>query len=65
MSSRIPDRLAGTQRGQSTTEYIIGCAVLVLALFAPLPPDQTSNAQRLAEALRQSYIALSYFLSLP
>jgi len=66
MQSRIPGRFAGAQRGQSTTEYIIGCAVLVLALFAPMPPDfQKSNAEQLADALRQSYFALSYFLSVP
>jgi hypothetical protein len=65
MQSRIPGRFAGKQRGQSTTEYIIGCAVLALALFAPLPPDQKSNAEMLADALRQSYFALSYFLSVP
>ncbi len=65
MFSRIPNRLPGAQRGQSMIEYVIICTVLALALFAPLPPDQTSNAQKLAEALRQNYIALSYFLSLP
>lgn len=46
-------------------EYAIICTVLTLALFAPLPGDQMSAAQKLADALRQAYWALSYFFSLP
>lgn len=58
-------RLPGLQRGQSMVEYAIICAVLTVALFAPLPGDQMSAAQKLADALRQTYWALSYFFSLP
>ena len=48
-------------------EYAIICAVLTVALFAPLPGDANhmSAAQKLADALRQAYWALSYFFSLP
>lgn len=67
MKSSIPDHPPGVQRGQSMAEYIVICTVLVLALFTPIPGSQPrmSAAQMLADALRQFYRALSYFLSLP
>jgi Flp pilus assembly protein TadG len=67
MSSRTRSRLPWLQRGQSMVEYAIICTVLTLALFVPIPGSQPpqSAAQMLADALRQSYRALSYFLSLP
>jgi hypothetical protein len=67
MKTRIPGHRPGAQRGQSMVEYIVIGTVLVLALFAPIPGSQPqmSAAQMLADALRQFYRALSYFLSLP
>jgi hypothetical protein len=64
MSSRTA-RLSRMQRGQSMVEYTIICAVLVAAMFAPLPNDTESAAQKLCDALRQTYSALSFFFSLP
>ena len=57
--------LAGAQRGQSMVEYAALCAILAVVLFAPIPGDTMSVGQKLADALRQSYKALSFFLSLP
>lgn len=65
MCSRTHSRPPGMQRGQSMVEYAVICTVLVLALFTPIPGQQMTAAQMLANALRQSYSALSYFLSLP
>ena len=58
-------RPPGTQRGQSMVEYAVVCALFGLVLFVPLPGSQMSVAQLLADALRKSYSALSFFLSLP
>jgi Flp pilus assembly protein TadG len=67
MYSGTRSRLRCLQRGQSMIEYTLVCVVLTLALFAPIPGSQPpqSAAQMLADALRQFYRALSYFLSLP
>lgn len=65
MSSRTRCRQSKMQRGQSMAEYTIICAVLVAALFMPLPNDTKSAAQKLCDVLRQTYSALSFFLSLP
>jgi Flp pilus assembly pilin Flp len=46
-------------------EYTIVCALLAVALFAPVPGQQMSVAQMLADALRKFYSALSFFLSIP
>jgi hypothetical protein len=58
-------RLPGAQRGQSMVEYAVLCVVFGLALFLPVPGHQMSAGQMLADALRNSYKALSFFLSLP
>jgi Flp pilus assembly protein TadG len=65
MKPHFLDRLPGAQRGQSMVEYAIVCTVFAVALFAPVPGSQMSAAQMLADALRKSYKALSFFLSLP
>ncbi len=46
-------------------EYLVICAVLALALFAPFGSSQETAAQMLANRLRDFYSALSFFLSLP
>jgi hypothetical protein len=65
MKAYLLSRLPGTQRGQSMVEYAIVCTVFAVALFTPIPAYQMSAAQMLADALRKSYKALSFFLSLP
>lgn len=55
------------QLGQSMVEYAVLCVVLCAALFTPVPgsnPSMTAG-QMLADAMRQMYKALSFFLSLP
>lgn len=49
------------QSGQSSTEYAIGCAVLTGLLFAAGSPA----GQLLAQAVRDFYRTLTFYLSLP
>jgi Flp pilus assembly pilin Flp len=61
-----PPKTRATQRGQSMVEYVVICSLLALALFAPIPGEQNRTAaQMLADAVRQAYSSLSFFLSLP
>jgi hypothetical protein len=61
MSSQLNNRARlGLQRGQSMTEYMVICAVLVICLFATQPVGQ-----QLAQAIRTFYTDLTLFLSLP
>jgi hypothetical protein len=53
--------LAPRQAGQSTTEYMVVCVALVLALFAAGTPA----GRELADAVRDFYAGLTFFLSLP
>ncbi|HEY3786503.1 MAG TPA: hypothetical protein VGL55_14600 [Steroidobacteraceae bacterium] len=53
------------QRGQSTVAYIIICAALAGTLFVPLPPNNLTAAQQLAQAVRTYYSDLTFFISLP
>jgi Flp pilus assembly pilin Flp len=52
---------AARQRGQSIVEYTIICVFLTLCLFAA----QSPVGQQLAQAIRDFYADLTYFLSLP
>jgi hypothetical protein len=67
MKSDFRHRLPSRQRGQSLVEYAVLCVVFGAALFLPIPGSQPSMTagQMLADALRQFYSALSFFLSLP
>jgi len=49
------------QRGQSMTEYVIICAVLVICLFS----TQSPAGKQLAQAINNFYTDLTLFLSLP
>jgi hypothetical protein len=48
-------------RGQSTTEYVLICALVMIGLFAGDP----SLAEQLATAVSKFFKAFSYFISLP
>jgi hypothetical protein len=52
------------QKGQSMVEFLIVAAALSAALFVPLPSGQNS-AQTLASAIKGSFQAFSFFISLP
>jgi hypothetical protein len=65
MSFPIPGRPRRRQRGQSMIEYVVICAVLVAALFVPIPGTQTTASQLLANSVRGLYGSLTFFLSLP
>lgn len=54
----------GTQRGQSSMEYIVVCGALVLALGIGMSNDQ-SVLRELLEAFRTAYHNFSYSISLP
>lgn len=56
---------AHRQSGQSTIAYVIICAALAAALLVPLPPNNLTAAQQLAQAVRSYYADLTFFLSLP
>ena len=49
------------QQGQSMTEYMVVCTALVVMLFAAGTPA----GQELAQAVRNFYASLTFFLSLP
>jgi hypothetical protein len=55
------------QRGQSMVEYLVICAALAAALFAPVPnsnPPQAVGAY-LTTKIYQTYQNLTFFFSLP
>jgi len=70
-STTAPDRTlsrlarAHRQSGQSTIAYVILCAALAAALLVPLPPNNLTAAQQLAQAVRSYYSDLTFFISLP
>jgi hypothetical protein len=49
------------QRGQSMTEYVVICAVLVACLLVA----ETPVGAQLAQALHNFYLDFTYFISLP
>lgn len=49
------------QRGQSTLEYVVIVALLAVALLG----TQTSAARELAQAVRDFYSNLIFYISLP
>ncbi len=52
------------QRGQSSTEYVIVCAALALALGLDMNSD-TSVLWQLIDAFKSAYANFSYAVSLP
>jgi hypothetical protein len=52
------------QRGQSSTEYVIVCAALALALGLDMHSD-TSVLWQLLDAFKSAYANFSYAISLP
>jgi len=61
MSRKLDNRTGRRlQRGQSMTEYMIICVVLLICLFTTQPVGQ-----QLAQAIRTFYTDLTLFLSLP
>jgi hypothetical protein len=52
---------ARRQRGQSMTEYMVVATALIVMLFAAGSPV----GRELAEAVRNFYSSLTFFLSLP
>jgi hypothetical protein len=52
---------AQRQRGQSMTEYMVVATALIVMLFAAGSPV----GRELAEAVRNFYSSLTFFLSLP
>ncbi len=61
--NRIKSYLPGAARqaGQSMTEYMVICATLAFFLFAANSPA----GRQLAQAVRDFYASLTFFLSLP
>lgn len=55
---------AGSQRGQSSMEYVVVCAALALALGIGMAGDN-SVLRELLEAFRTGYEKLSFALSIP
>lgn len=57
-------------RGQSTLDYLVGCAALALVLFVPLrdgaSPDQPRTAFEIVlHQFKLAYERVSYAISLP
>jgi hypothetical protein len=68
MTRPAPSRRS--QRGQSTLDYMLGCAALAFALFVPLrdgaSPDEPRTAVEIVlSSFRQAYERISYSISLP
>ncbi len=53
------------QRGQSSVEYVVVCAVLAVALFVAAPNEEKSVLKQLLDAFNTAYQKISYSLSLP
>ena len=51
----------GRQRGQSSTEYTVVCALLAGLFFAASSP----LGQQLAQSIHNFYKTLSFYMSLP
>ena len=57
-------RYASRERGQSTMEYVVLCAVLALALGLGMV-DDASPLRQLLNALQLGYQRISFSISLP
>ena len=58
------DRTRSGQRGQSTMEYVVLCAVLAIALGVGMVDDQ-SVLRQLLNAFALAYKKISFAISLP
>ncbi|HXA36699.1 MAG TPA: hypothetical protein VNW26_10225 [Steroidobacteraceae bacterium] len=61
MSPTLSNPVRRLQRGQAMIEYAIICSVLAVCLFAA----QSPVGKQLAQAVRDFYADLTFFLSLP
>ncbi|MDR0672989.1 MAG: hypothetical protein LBF93_04860 [Zoogloeaceae bacterium] len=53
------------QKGQAMVEYTICALILILALFAPVPPESKSVVNMLIEAIKKNHEAKAHAIGNP
>ena len=62
---KLTQGMQGTQRGQAMAEYTICALILILALFAPIPPESESVADKLVAAVKKNHEAKVHAIGNP
>lgn len=53
------------QKGQTMVEYTLCALILILALFAPVPPESKSVASMLFDAVKKNHEAKAHAIGNP